>query len=329
MNNFAYSRANTPQEALEALSRSESARILAGGTDLVSLMKSDIWRPEALVDITGWRDGTGIEASDGGLSIGALTPLSDIASHEEVRSSYAALADACRLAATPQLRNMGSIAGNLLQQTRCWYYRGPYNCWLKGGDTCYARNGENQNHSVFCTEQSPCVSPHPSDPAAALLALDASVRWYIEGEEGESSLEEMYVLPKENSRSVTIVPRDGLLTAIVLPQSAQGSRSIYRKVGTRAAYSFPLVGVAIKVELDGGHVKGSRVALSGVCPMPIRMQEVEARLDGTSASDLDYEELSSVLIEKAQPLARNAYKLPLLQGLFRQTLGELLSQAAV
>lgn len=328
MNNFSYVRADTPQEALQALSRLENSRILAGGTDLVTLMKAEIANPSAVVDITNWKDGYGIDAGEDGLKIGALTPLSDIADHADVRRSYSALADACHMAATPQLRNMGSIAGNLLQQTRCWYYRGPYMCWYKGGDTCYARSGENQNHSIFLTEPSPCVSPHPSDPAAALLVLDAGVTWFIEGEEGESTLEDLYVLPREGSRSVTIMPSDGLLTGITLPPPAAGARSIYRKVGTRAAYSFPLVGVAIKVELDGGTIQNARVALSAVAPIPIRMRDVETRLDGQSADGLDLGELSTLLVEKAQPLARNGYKVTLLQGLFRQTLEELLSQDA-
>src|SRR5947209_5622843 len=178
MNNFAYSRAGSIEEALQSLQAGQTS-LLAGGTDLVPLMKDEIASPVAVVDITGWKELSRIEQREDGLHIGALVSLGDIARDSLVAGSYAALAQACNLAATPQLRNMGTIGGNLLQQTRCWYYRGPYNCWLKGGDTCFARGGENELHSIFATapDQSPCVSAHPSDPAAALLAFDAQVKY--------------------------------------------------------------------------------------------------------------------------------------------------------
>src|SRR5436305_1856953 len=179
MSDFEYIRAHSVEDALSALRDTQGAQVLAGGTDLVPLMKDELASPLALVDIGAWKDGSRIEARSDGLHIGALASLSAIASDPIVRSQYAALAEACELAASPQLRNMGTIGGNLLQQTRCWYYRGPYNCWLKGGDTCFARGGENELHSIFSTgpDQSPCVSAHPSDPAAALLAFDALVKY--------------------------------------------------------------------------------------------------------------------------------------------------------
>ncbi|HYP18441.1 MAG TPA: FAD binding domain-containing protein, partial [Chloroflexia bacterium] len=169
MDNFTYRRARSPQEALDALQQQDGSKLLAGGTDLVPLLKEGIWSPGSLVDITAMTGCDAIETREDGLHIGALVPLSILASHPAIQQSYTALSDACRLAATPQLRNMGTIGGNLLQQTRCWYYRGPYDCWLKGGDVCYARGGENEYHSIFATapEESRCVSAHPSDPAAA------------------------------------------------------------------------------------------------------------------------------------------------------------------
>lgn len=326
MDNFRYRRTVSPEEALEALSSSERTQVLVGGTDLVPLMKMGISSPDTVIDISDWEDGSGIREDENGLTIGALTPLSQLAAHPSIRRSYGAFADACNLAATPQLRNMGSIAGNLLQQTRCWYYRGPYNCWLKGGETCYARGGENQNHSILCTDQSPCVSAHPSDPAAALLALDARIKWRTANEEKGATLEEMYALPEDSRRAVTIVPRDAILTEIIVPKASAGSKSIYRKAMMRAAYSFALAGVAIKLEMEQARISNACVALSGVCPIPIRMRDVEERLNGQNAEDVDLEALSLLLVEKAGPLSNNGYKVPLLQGLLRETLSALLSQ---
>src|SRR5687768_9900688 len=144
MNNFDYTRADDPERALQAAT-GPRVRFLAGGTDLLPLLKEGIISPDALVDISGWSGGAGIELQEvGSVTIGALTPLAALAEHTDIKAKYSALADACRLAATPQLRNMGTLGGNLLQQTRCWYYRGPHDCWMKGGKWCFARDGENE-----------------------------------------------------------------------------------------------------------------------------------------------------------------------------------------
>ena len=181
MRDFTYIQASNPAEATAGLSG--ESRIIAGGTDILPLMKDDLATPSTLIDISRWREGREIRSTDSGLEIGALVTLSEIASHHEIQVRYTALAEACRLSAAPQLRNMGTIGGNLLQATRCWYYRGPYYCWLKGGERCYARHGENELHSIFLTspDESVCVSAHPSDPAVALLAFDATVRYTTPG----------------------------------------------------------------------------------------------------------------------------------------------------
>lgn len=200
MNRFEYSRAATPEEAVSLLADATS-QIIAGGTDLLPLMKEGIIAPAQLVDISLWLKGRDIVQQAEWLEIGALVTLSEVARHEHIRAEYTALADACGLAAAPQLRNMGTIGGNLLQATRCAYYRGPYDCWLKGGETCFAREGENEQHSIFLTspEQSMCVSAHPSDPATALLALGARVRYQTASGEDEADLEGFYSLPTKNA----------------------------------------------------------------------------------------------------------------------------------
>lgn len=319
MRNFAYVKVSTPGEAVQVLDAAAGGRVIAGGTDLLPLAKEEIVAPGALVDISGWTEGNGIREEGGSLVIGALTTLSDIVSNERVRAEFTALADACRVAATPQLRNMGTIGGNLLQQTRCWYYRGPFDCWLKGGEKCFARHGENELHSIFATNASPCVSAHPSDPAAALLALDARVRFTTSQGEADMPVEELFALPESSRRSFVTLPDGVVITAIVLPSTPSGTRSTYVKAMARASWGFPLAGVAIALE-GNSVISKARVALSGVAPVPMRAREVETKLEGSAPSDLDYTALADLLVAEAQPLSHNKYKVALLRGVFAEAL---------
>ncbi len=327
MRNFAYSKVSSANEALTALDGHGQRQLIAGGTDLLSLMKSEIVSPDALVDISAWQEGVGIEARDDGLHIGALTPLSHLAAHDTIQASYKVLSDACGLAASPQLRNMGTLGGNMLQQTRCWYYRGPHDCWLKGGDTCFARDGENQHHAIFLNQPqiSPCVSAHPSDPAVALLALGARVKLISPEGAREIAIEEWFALPEENRRNFVALPPNSVITEFVLPLPPHSTRSIYLKAMERAAWGFALAGVAIYVESEGGIIRTARVALSGVAPIPMRAKEVEARLMGASTRNIDGEQLAEALVEGANPLSQNRYKIALLRGLFSEALAGVLA----
>jgi len=322
MNRFEYTRAGSPDEA-SGLLADETSRIIAGGTDLLPLMKDGIISPAKLVDISLWLKGREILQGTEHLEIGALVTLSEIARHEEIKMGYTALADACGLAAAPQLRNMGTIGGNLLQATRCSYFRGPYDCWLKGGDTCFAREGENEQHAIFLTspEQSACVSAHPSDPATALLALGARVRYQTTSGEAEVDLGDFYRLPKEEQRSMTSIPHDAVITAVVLPRKP--ARSLYRKAMPRATWSFALAGVALAVEIEGGTITEARLALGGVAPIPIRATAVEQAMQGHTPAELRADDLAELLVKDAMPLSRNGYKVQLLKGLFKQVLRDL------
>ncbi len=326
MNNFTYVRAESVDQALEATSQDAEARLLAGGTDLIPLMKDEIASPATLVDISSWKELSRIEQREDGLHIGALVRLSDIASSEEIRRSYSALALACELAATPQLRNMGTIGGNLLQQTRCWYYRGPYNCWLKGGDTCFARGGENELHSIFATDESPCVSAHPSDPAAALLALDASVKFRTSSGEQEVAIADFFALPEGSRRTFTTLPDGAIITEIVLPPARPGTKSVYLKAMQRASWAFALAGIALCITVEGARISEARIGLSGVAPIPLRARAAEARLQGIEVNRLDPESLAGSITEGARPLSSNRYKVALLRGLYKQALSELIRQ---
>jgi xanthine dehydrogenase YagS FAD-binding subunit len=322
MNRFEYARAGSPEEAADLLTQDDS-QIIAGGTDLLPLMKESIISPSQLVDISPWLKGREVMLGTEQLEIGALVTLSEIARNEEIRAGYTALADACNLAAAPQLRNMGTIGGNLVQATRCAYFRGPYDCWLKGGDTCFARMGENEQHSIFLTspQQSICVSAHPSDLATALLALGARVRYQTASAVTEVKLSDFYGLPTEEQRRMTSMPPDAVITAVVLPRKP--TRSLYRKAMARATWSFALAGVALAVEVEQGAITEARLALGGVAPIPIRAEAVEQAMVGHALGELPANDLAELLIQDARPLSQNGYKVQLLKGLFKQVLRDL------
>ena len=322
MRNFTYVQASDPSQAASLLD-GDTARIIAGGTDLLPLMKDDLVAPGTVVDISHWREGREIREIQGGLEIGALVTLSEIAAHPVIKERYTALAEACRLSAAPQLRNMSTIGGNLLQATRCWYYRGLHNCWLKGGEKCFARSGENELHSIFRTapEESICVSAHPSDPAVALRALDANVS-YIDGSGAvQVPMSQFYRLPTPDRRTMVDIPPYAIITSVTIPTF--GGKSLYSKAMSRATWTFALASVGMAIRTEGEVIAEARVAVGGVAPIPIRVTEVERMMVGKATSALPVDELSNALIEDARPLAQNGYKETLLRGLFKETLAEL------
>lgn len=322
MNNFGYRVAASIPDALEALE--SGASVLAGGTDLLPLMKDEIVSPLGVVDIGGWLEGNGVKQASDHLVLGATTPLSRIASDPDVKRDLAALAQACSVSASPQLRNMGTIGGNLLQQTRCWYYRGEHQCWLKGGELCYARHGENELHAIFLNSpaESKCVSAHPSDPAVALLALDAVVHGESPAGAFEVPLEQLFALPTDDRRNFVQLPPAALITEIHVP-TAPGMRSVYLKSMQRAAWAFAMASVAVVLRLSGDTIAGAHVALGGVAPVPLRALWVESLLVGGTLASLDREAIADALVAPATPLSQNGYKVPLLRDLFLQALDQV------
>jgi xanthine dehydrogenase YagS FAD-binding subunit len=257
--------------------------LVHGGTEVVPLVREGLLTAERLVDVRGLVP-RGVE----GAVIGAGTTLAELEVEPAIPD---ALREACRLAASPQLRNMGSLGGNLLQATRCWYWRLGYDCRLHGGDRCHARDGEHREHAVFANEF--CASAHPSDVAAALVALGARVRTSAR----ELAVEELYRLPDESNRSTTTLEDGELLLEIELPPV---EASVYLKAMDRKRWAFPQVGVAVARHEDGS----TRIALAGVAPIPWRIE---------SAADL----------ESATPLPRTEWKVPLAQALVRRALDAL------
>jgi xanthine dehydrogenase YagS FAD-binding subunit len=327
MRTFEYARASTVDDAPGLVegehSHQNGSRFLAGGTDLLTLMKADVVRPSLLVDLKRTEGlPRGIEETENGLTLGALFTLAEIERHPSIAERYRALSEAVRLAATPQLRNMATIGGNLLQRPRCWYYRSSlFHCWLKGGTECQARDGENQHHALF--GESPCVASHPSDPASALMALGATVR--LRGSSGERTLsvEELFAEPTEERRTETTIRPDELLLDVSLPAPAAGARSTYLKAMDRKVWAFALVGVAAMLRLDGRTVAEARIVLSGVAPIPWRAHAAEQELTGQDVTPERIACAAERALEGARPLEHNGYKVPLAQNLVHRALTDL------
>jgi xanthine dehydrogenase YagS FAD-binding subunit len=318
---FEYASPRSVSEALALLGQDgEAVRPLAGGTDLLTLMKADVAAPRRLVDVKRLADlDDRIVAEPDGLTIGALATLAQIETDPLVGAGFPALAEAVGVAATPQLRHMATIGGNLLQRPRCWYYRNPHvRCWLKGGDDCPAKAGENQLHALFGS--GPCYAVHPSDPATVLVALDASVR--LRGPAGERtlSLADFFALPTDGRRTEHALQADELILTVTIPQPPDGGRSAYLKAMDRKVRAFALVGVAAALVLDGRRIGAARLVLGGVAPIPWRATGAEQLLVGAEIDEDLFARAAEAALADAEPLARNRYKVPLAQALIRRAL---------
>jgi xanthine dehydrogenase YagS FAD-binding subunit len=317
MHPFALSRADDPAEAVAAHARDPGLAFIAGGTDLIGLMKDRATLPERLLDINGLPGLARIESlPDGGLRIGALARMSDVAADEDVRRRFPVLAEALLFSASGQLRNMASIGGNILQRTRCAYFRDedglPCNKRLPGSG-CAALHGINRNHAIFGWSDA-CVATNPSDLSVALAALDADV--IVRGPMGERRIlfTEFHCLPGATPEHDTVIERGDLIVAIEVPARPEARASHYLKVRDRESYEFALVSAAAAVSLEGRRVRSVRLALGGVAHKPWRLTAAEAALNGVELDDLGA--LQSAVAKSftdARPLARNAFKVELAQ----------------
>jgi xanthine dehydrogenase YagS FAD-binding subunit len=317
MNKFSYIDVESVAEAIPLLST--EVKPFAGGTDQLPLMKDGISKPRALVNLKHAGELRFLREEGDGLHIGALTTLAELDRSDIVRARYTALAEACGQAASPQLRNMATLGGNLLQQARCWYYRGDFQCWLKGGDECQARDGENQFHAIF--DQSPCVAVYPSDPPVALIALDASVR--IIGPNGDRSVTvaEFLQPPESDRRTMHTLAPDEIVVEVVIP--AATGRSVYLKAMDRAAWAYALASVAVTGSVSHGRLSNVRIVLGAVGNVPLRASAAEARVEGQQLSEELLRRAGIAAVEGATALRHNGYKLPLVRNLVIQALREL------
>ncbi len=331
MNPFDYERATSVAGAVEALVADPHAHILAGGTNLVDLMKAGVERPRRLIDITRLPAlGTIDELPDGGLRVGALVLNSDLAADRRVRERYPLLAEALLAAASPQLRNRATTAGNMLQRTRCsWFYdpSTPCNKRQPGSGCSAIGGGYNRYHAVLGWSEH-CIAVNASDMAVALAALDATVVAVGPGGERRIPFVEFHTLPGDHPERDHVLERGEVITAVELPAAAAGRRARYVKVRDRASYAFAVVSVAAELELDGdpaagGTVRRARVALGGVAHRPWRAARAESVLAGAPATRAVFERAADAELADARPGGDNAFKIPLARRTLVRALADL------
>ncbi len=326
MRTFSYERAVDVSGAISSAT-APGAMFLAGGTNLVDLMKLGVARPERLIDV-GRLPLDGIEElPDGGLSIGSGVRNSDLAAHRPLRERYPVLAQAVLSGASGQVRNLATVAGNLLQRTRCPYFQDiskPCNK-RRPGSGCPAREGEHRNLAIFGQSEH-CVATHPSDMAVALAALDARVR--VHGPNGARTLatRELHRLPGDHPERDTVLEAGELITALELPPPLPHAHSAYRKVRDRASFAFALVSVGVVVQVADGAVGDCRIALGGVAHAPWRAVAAEESLRGQPTREDSFIRAAEAELDRATPLRDNAFKVPLARNLLVRVLAEV-SQA--
>ncbi|MFE2578910.1 FAD binding domain-containing protein [Streptomyces sp. NPDC059378] len=328
MKEFYYRRAPDVPGAVALLDADPHARYLAGGTNLVDLMKCGVERPARLVDVRHLPLDRIEPAPDGGLRVGATVTNSDLAAHPDVRSHYPMLTQAVLAGASGQLRNMATVGGNLLQRTRCAYFTDTTKPCNKRtpGSGCPALSGEHHNHAILGASES-CVAVHPSDMAVALTALDAVVHYETAHGTGELPLERMYLPVAGTPHRETALPAGALITGVSLPPVPVAARSRYRKVRERASYAFALASVAAAIDIRDGIVRDARLAFGAVASRPWRARAAERALIGAPATAETYAAAAEAELRAARPLPHNGYKVTLVRNLTAAVLSELHEEA--
>ena len=336
MKAFTNRNARTLDEAVslaqEAVAAGQSVSFAGGGTDLLQLMKDRVVNrpgsahPDVLVHLTsvagldqvtvGGRDGT---------VVGGMITLSALGRHSHIRDRYTVLAEAADTVATPQIRNTGTLAGNVVQRPWCWYYRNGFPCYKAGGNECFSIAGENQLHAIF--GGGPSYIAHPSDLAPALVALGATFR--IVGPAGERDLlgSDFFVLPREDAEHENVLADDEMLASVTLPPPRPGTRSAYHKIMDREAWTHALVSAAVVLEMDGDQCREASIVLGGVAPVPWRVPEAENMLAGQRVTPELAREVGAAAVAGARPLSKNAYKVPLTRGVVERTVLTLATSA--
>lgn len=306
----------TTDEALGLLSEhGESAWVLAGGLDTYDWFKDRVKRPTAVVDLGGVEELHTIRSSPEGLAIGAMAKLTEVERHPEVKQSYQLLSDAAALVASPQIRNQGTLGGNLGQDTRCWYYRDGWNCYRAGGNICYADTPTAMNREHCILGASRCVAVNPSDTAPALIALDAQFEIRNGSGTRTVSAEEFFVGPAVDIERMTVLEAGDLLTTIQLSPKWAGARFYFEKSRDRAVWDFALASVASAAVVTNGVVEDIRIAVNGVAPTPLRLRAAEDLVRGQSMSEDLAKRAGEAAVEGVRPLAHNGYKVALLRNL--------------
>jgi xanthine dehydrogenase YagS FAD-binding subunit len=308
-------------DALALLERhGADAWVLAGGMDTFDWLKDRSKRVAVVVDLSQVKELRGIKEVDGGLEIGALTTLTEVVQHPVVQAKFGILSQAAELVASPQIRNQGTIGGNISQDTRCWYYRSGWTCYRAGGNICYADTPTaiNREHAILNADR--CVAVSPSDTAPALIALEASLVIRNTGGERVVPAEEYFVGPGIDITRMTGLRPGDLLTAIRIPATWANATFYFEKVRDRQVWDFPLVNVASAMKADGGTISAVRLAVGAVAATPLRLTAVEAAVTGQPRNNETAQMAGELAVDGAQPLRYNGYKIPLMRNLVARAL---------
>jgi xanthine dehydrogenase YagS FAD-binding subunit len=317
-----------PRDLKAAVGQAQQARqngrafaIVGGGSDALGMMKDRLIAPDVVINLKAVKGLDQIAAGPNGLSIGGLTTLDAIARDAGIQQRYRVLAEAAESVATPQIRNVATIAGNVCQRPWCWYYRQGFHCFKAGGNVCYSVSGENQFHAIFGGGPSHIV--HPSDTAPALIALNATFR--IVGPAGERTVPaaEFFTLPTTNPTRENVLHDDDVLATIEVPAVSTSTRSAYHKVMDREAWTHAVVSAAVVLEMSGDICQRARIVLGGVAPIPWRLPEVERMLAGQRVTAELAAAAGEAAVAGARPLAKNGYKVPLTKAVVKRTLESL------
>jgi xanthine dehydrogenase YagS FAD-binding subunit len=299
----------------------ENAWVMAGGMDTFDWLKDRIRKPKVVVDLSGIEELKGIRTSSDGIEIGATTTLTEVVKHPVIREKYSLLADAAELVASPQIRNQGTIGGNVSQDARCWYYRAGWPCYRAGGNMCYADTptARNREHAILNADR--CVAVNPSDSAPALIALDA--KFVMRTPKGERIVdaEDYFIGPQIDITRLHILKPGDLLTAIRIPSTWAGSRFYFEKIRDRNVWDFPLLNVASAMRVSGNTIETIRLAVNGAAARPLRLKAVEDAVRGKPATAATGEMAGKLAVQGAVPLQFNAYKIPLMRNLVKRAIG--------
>ena len=297
------------------------AWVLAGGLDSFDWLKDRIKKPKVVVDLSGIAELRGIRTAADGIEIGAMTTLTEIVQHPVIKEKYGLLAESAELVASPQIRNQGTIGGNVSQDARCWYYRAGWPCYRASGNICYADTpeGRNREHAILHADR--CVAVNPSDSAPALIALDA--KFVIRTPKGERAVdaEDYFIGPDIDITRLHILQPGDLLTAIRIPSAWAGAQFYFEKVRDRNVWDFPLLNVASAMVVSGGQIERIRIAVNGAAARPLRLKSVENAVVGKPPNVTTGEMAGKIAVQGALPLQFNGYKIPLMRNLVKRSIG--------
>jgi xanthine dehydrogenase YagS FAD-binding subunit len=315
MNRFEWVDATSVDQALAAITSDSVFK--AGGIDLLDLMKDDISAPKRLVNIRNIQGLNEIREDEQGLHIGPLATLTEIGEHQTIQKKYTAISDAAERVATPQIRNMATVGGNLAQRPHCWYFRSEdFHCRKKGGKHCFAQDGENDYHAIF--DNRTCAIVHPSGIAIPLVALNARLQIASPKGKREVPLEEFFASPEQDVTRENILQPNELITAITVP--ATDARSSYYKQGEKESFDWPIADVAVALTMQGSRCSKASIVLGAAAPRPYRAKAAEAQLADSAINETTARKAAQQAIAGATPLANNSYKIPIFEAIIRRTI---------